>query len=459
MPDHHRSIIRLGLPLLAGNLSMYLYRLADSIMVGRLGVDALAGIAVGTLYATMHEMLVWPIALGTQAVVSRRLGRKLHRDHAAPEGDLGRDDTGIVLIQGVFAGIAAGCTAFILANAAPLVVPWLTPAATAETTLAYVRISMWGLPIMGIASGLRGFAAGVRHTKIVMQAILLSNALNVFLNWVFIFGTLGAPALGVRGAAIGTLVAHVATAVVLGLYVLKARGIQELRRTPARPLPQAAMIGRIVVIGLPSAIQNALAMLFVLLFQGMIGTLGSVYVAVTHVLFNSLRINKTLVGGFANGASILVGNFLGAGRTEDAVGVVRAAQRIAFSIGAVVFCLILAAAPVIGRIFALEGEALRLAALGLRVFAPFFLIELLGYSLEIIFSHNGWGRFVLFSELSTNVVGIIAIPALLIYGFGFGIAGAWGGFALYQVAHAGILGYGHWTRRWLSVEVERSAPH
>ena len=98
----------------------------------------------------------------------------------------------------------------------------------------------------------------------------------------------------------------------------------------------------------------------------------------------------------------------------------------------------------------------RSLVVGLRFFAPFFLVEVLAYSLEIVFTHNGWGRYVLMSEAVTNLGGIVAITALAVFVFSWGHWGAWAGFATYQVGHAVILGYGLRSGRWLHAAVEES---
>lgn len=440
------KILRIGVPLLAGNLSIYLYRLADSIMIGRLGVDALAAIAVATVYTAVHEMFIWPTALGTQAIASRRFGRE--------ENDADRPAVRAVLPQALWAGLAAGIGAGVLSLAAGVLVPRFAAAAAADA-LGYVRISRLAFPLMGIASGFRGYLAAIQRTRVVMSAILISNVANVVLNAVFIFGLGPAPALGVRGAAIGTVTAHVLNAAILATVALRASA-DGVRRsgTPVPHRPDRVMVRRILAIGFPVAVQNAFAMAVVLTYQWILGSIGAVYQAVTHVLFSTFRINKTLVGGFANGASILVGNALGRRDDEEAHRIVRSQQIIALAIGGAVFLGVTVAPGGVARLFSLAGSSRALLIEGLRFFAAFFLVEILAYSLEIIFTHNGWGRFVLISEVSTNLVGILAVSALSVFVVGWGYRGAWAGFAVYQMGHALILYGGLRSGRWLRVSVE-----
>ncbi len=433
-------ILRLGAPLLAGNLSMYLYRLADSVMVGRLGVEALAAIAVATVYTAVHEMFIWPTALGTQAIASRRFGREEHNRRAPAVRE--------VLPQAVYAGLVAGSFAAGLSLFAGILVPQFAAAAT-EDAVGYVRISRLAFPAMGFAAGLRGYLAAVHRTRIIMAGIVVSNIANVALNAVFIFGLGPAPALGVRGAAIGTVAAHILNALILTGAVLTTR----IDRTISlRPSP--VMVRRILAIGFPVAIQNAIAMAVILGYQWILGSIGALYQAVTHVLFSAFRLNKTLVGGFANGASILVGNALGQREQDRAREVVRAQQIVAGTVGILVFLFVTLLPHLVADLFSLTGEARGILEEGLRFFAPFFLIEVLGYSLEIIFTHNGWGRFVLASEVSTNVLGILLLSSVAVFILGWGYRGAWAGFALYQLTHALMLYGGFRSGRWVNISVE-----
>lgn len=431
-----KQILILGTPLLGSHLAMYLYRLADAVMVGRLGVTPLAAIAIATLYTNVHEMFVWPVALGTQAITSRRFGRA--------ESSSTAGDSDEVVTSGLVAGLIAGSGASILALAAPFLLPLLSPE-LARLAVPYVLINAASFPLIGAASALRGYLSAVHRTRIVMVGIVSSNLLNIALNAVFIFGLAGMPALGVTGAAIGTVGARV-----LNLLVLGAATIGSVNRSR----PTWALTRRILLVGAPVAIQNAIAMTVVLLYQAMLGTIGAVYQAVTHVVFSTFRINKTLVGGYANASSILVGNALGRDDQTEAIDYFRAQQVIGIGVGLFVCVVVLTLPATLARAFDLEGQAFLLAVRAFRFFAPFFLIEIAAYSLEIIFTHNGWGRFVLMSEAITNVIGIIALPAAAIFLFSLGYWGAWAGFVVYQVGHAAILYAGYLSRRWISIDVE-----
>jgi MATE family multidrug resistance protein len=446
-------IYKLGFPLLAGNLSHYLLHAADAAMVGHLGSGPLAAIAVGGMFAGMLFVMVWPVSAGTQALTSRRFGRQEARPG---QGDYARlvAETGEVLDHAQIVSLLAGLLAFGISFASPVLLGLIiADELLVEGALSYILILRWGLPAVGLAMALRGFLGGVNRTRILMRATLGANGLNVLLNYLLIYGKLGFPALGLRGAALGTLIADVFALFYL-LLASRRLGIFRTYSTFRFRNLKSVLLKRISLASLPIAVQNSIALLIMLLFEAMVSRIGTVYLAVTHIVLSFFRINKTLVGGFAQGAAILVGNALGAGRQRDAVKTIQACEIIGAAIAGSLLLAALLVPNLMVRIFSSEAQVLSVGIPALRFFAVFFFIEVLGYTFEIVFTGNGWGSYVLLSEFLTNVVFILGLTFLLTRVFGFGVYAAWLSFALYQVFHALILLRGFLSRKWLEVRLD-----
>jgi MATE family multidrug resistance protein len=448
-----RRIYRLGFPLLAGNLSHYLLHVADAAMVGHLGSGPLAAIAVGGMFAGVLFVMVWPVSAGTQALASRRYGRQQAR-RADEDDEALTAATGEVLGHAQLVSLLAGLLAFSLSFIAPLVLNLIiADGVLVRGALSYILILRWGLPAVGLAMALRGFLGGINQTRVLMQATLTANGLNILLNYLLIYGRFGFPALGLRGAALGTLIADLFALAYLMLASLK-RGIFRAYRPWRRRALKPALLRRISLASLPMAVQNCIALLIMLLFEAMVSRIGTVYLAVTHIVLSFFRINKTIVGGFAQGTAILVGNALGAERHRDAVRVMKACELLGALIGGILLLAALLVPGLLVRIFSGEPEVIAAGIPALRFFAIFFFIEVLGYSFEIVFTENGWGAYVLFSEFLTNVLFILGLTFLLTRVFAFGIYAAWLSFAIYQVMHALILFMGYLNGKWLKVRLD-----
>lgn len=438
-----KEIVVLGVPMLASQLSHFFLHAADTAMVGRLGTVPLAGIGMGSLFSAVLFTAVWPVWLGVQALAARRNGSGREFDRV---GEV--VDTGIVI------GLVAAAAGFAGSFAAPWIIGRLTgDPLIREYAAGYVSVMRFLLPAVAFASASSGFLAAVKRTKSIMIANIGKNVINIALNYVLIFGKLGFPAMGIRGAALGSVISEWLSA----LFLVSRVMAPELRlkyRTLFFDRVSAPVAGSILRTSLPPMVQNQAALFMFLVFEGFLGRLGAVYLAATHVVFSLFSINKTLVGGFADGASILVGNALGAGDTGKARRCFHAQEIIALAIGSAVLLAALLFPSSLASIFTGDPESLAAATRAVRIFAPFFFIEVLGYSFELIFAGNGWGRFVLCSEFSTNVLFMIGLSWLLLFHFGLGAEAGWYSFGVYQVAHASILFSGFLSGRWKKVEVE-----
>ncbi len=455
---HIKEIILLGIPLLAGNFSFYLLQIADTIMVGRLGTEPLGAIAMAGLFSGILMTFIWPVSIGVQALASRRLGRykKAEREGTSIPGS-GAVPVGTTLDNGIIVGIIMGGLSFASSYTAPFFLSLLLKdPALQPLSLSYIRIIKWGLPLGGVMMAAQGFLGGIRKTKYIMAANIGGSLVNIALNYLFIFGKLGFPPLGMAGAALGTVAAELLQVVYLFFCILDEKELK-LYRTLRFGTLDSTLMKNMVKVFSPLVVQNIFALSVFLVYESIIGGIGTVYLAATSVIFSVFRINKTIVGGFARGSAILIGNALGAREEQTSVLLVHAAAKISAVIGAVVLAVVLISPEHVVSVFTKDPAVLSIGIKAMYFFAAFFFIEVLGYTLEIIFGGTGWGRYVLLSETTTNIVFIIGASLLLHTFFpSWGIYAVWCGFALYQVGHASILFIGYLSKRWLKIEVEKN---
>jgi Na+-driven multidrug efflux pump len=195
-------------------------------------------------------------------------------------------------------------------------------------------------------------------------------------------------------------------------------------------------------------------MLIMLFYEAMVENIGAVYLAATHIVLSFYRINKTVVGGFSHGCAILIGNALGAEDKRAAKSVMHAGYLIGTAIGLIVFAFVFFFPDRVAAIFTGPGLTLNTAIAALKFFAPFFFFEILGFTFEMVFTGNGWGKFVLFSEFITNVLFILIFTFVTTRLFGMGPGLAWWGFGLYQLFHSAILHAGYKSELWMNAKVD-----
>ena len=217
-----REVARLAVPALAALLAEPLFLLADSAVVGSLGVVPLAGLGVaGTVLTTAVGVFVF-LAYATTAAVARRLGA---------------DDLPSALRQGVDGmwlalglGLAVAAAAWPAARQLALALGASPEVADAATT--YLRASLPGLPAMLVVLAATGVLRGLQDTRTPLVVAVTGALANVPLNVVLVLGPGPVPALGLAGSGLGTAVAQLAMATALGVVV--ARGARR-HGVPLRP--------------------------------------------------------------------------------------------------------------------------------------------------------------------------------------------------------------------------------
>ncbi|HHW84148.1 MAG TPA: MATE family efflux transporter, partial [Actinomycetales bacterium] len=222
-----RRILALAIPALATLVAEPLLVVADTVIVGMLGVAQLAGLTIASSVLGVVVGLCIFLAYGTTATVSRRLGAG---DRAgAIQGGI----DGMVL--GVVVGAVLGIT--MAALAAPVLSLYgATPAATAHG-VTYLKIVAAGVPAQLVILASTGVLRGLQDTRTPLYVVLGIATLNVALNILFVLG-LG---MGIGGAALGTAVSQWTGAAILSAVVLRGGRCEGvgLRFAPAGVLAQA----------------------------------------------------------------------------------------------------------------------------------------------------------------------------------------------------------------------------
>jgi putative MATE family efflux protein len=286
------AIMTFGLESLVG--------LVDALMVGRLGADAVAGVGVGTQILHAVSVLNMALATGTVALVARHVG--------AQQRGVAED----VLVQSIY-------TAVLMSLAITIPVFWWAPelvaifkvdAGVLVNGTDFVRGIILGVPSMAtfavIAAALRG--AGDMRTPLMIGGLV--NLLNVGLAYVLIFGKLGLPALGVRGAALASATAFTVGVLLAGLSLLRPGSALRLGRHHLRP--NLGIVRRIAAVGSPTGIEQFLMQVGFLLYLGIAARYGTSAVAAYFIGVRILALSFLPGFGFSAAASTIVGQQLGA---------------------------------------------------------------------------------------------------------------------------------------------------
>src|SRR3954466_6359662 len=205
-----RPMLALAAPVVAAELGWVTMGIVDTIMVGRLGAGAIgaAGLA-SNLFFTI-AVFAMGLLLGLDPLVAQAFGaRRLDECHRW-------------LVDGVWLGliVTLPMAAIVLGMNATLHLGGLPPEVVVLAR-PYLAILTWSLPPLLLYVAFRRYLQAMNLVRPVMIALVTANIVNAAANWVLIFGHLGAPAMGVRGSALATLLARVFMAAFLLLVIVR----------------------------------------------------------------------------------------------------------------------------------------------------------------------------------------------------------------------------------------------
>ena len=434
-----KRILLLALPIVGGMVSQNIMNLVDTAMVGSLGDAALAAVGLGGFANFMFMALLLGLSTGVQTIAARRKGEGLH------------DQTAVALNGGLLVLICvAPPLAAILYWAIPTIYPYLnSDPAVIEQGVPYLQARVLAMFFMGANFAFRGYWNGVDLPRLYMGTLIAMHASNIFLNWVLIFGNLGAPALGVQGAGIASALS---TVVGFTIYIFlgfrHARDASFLQRAPSR-----AHVATLLRLSLPTGIQQLFfATGFVLTFW-IIGQVGTRDMAAATVILN-LTLVALLPGlGLGLAASTLVSQALGRNDPEDAA---RWGWDVA-RIGMVALALLGLPGAIwpelLLGIFIHDPETMAVATFPMRLVGIGMAVEGLG----MVMMHNllGAGDNKRVMKVAVVAQWGLFLPLAYLVGpvLGFGLAVIWCLQVGYRAGMAGVFTW-FWMRRgWAGIRV------
>lgn len=299
-----QEILALALPIIGGMTSQNILNLVDTAMVGRLGADALAGVGIASFLSFLMVAAVTGMSSAVQAQAARRVGEAKH------------DQTAVSLNGGLLFSLAYGLPVSVLLwfASGPIVHALLDDPAAADEGAAYFQMRILAIAFVGMNFAFRGFWSAINQTRLYMRTLIIMHVVNIFLNYVLIFGHFGFPPMGTAGAGLGTAISiMLGTGIYFFLALRHARGSGFMEKMPSRE-----QIGSLLKLGLPSSIQQVLfAGGFTALFW-IIGHIGTAELAVANVLINITLVAILPGMGFGIAAATLSGQALGRQQPEHA---------------------------------------------------------------------------------------------------------------------------------------------
>jgi len=392
----------LALPMMTGMLFHTLYAVVDTAFVGRLGPEALAAITfVGPLFFVAIA-LSSGLATGITAAVAQAIGREdaAAADRIASNG----------LVLGLGLGVAFGLAGLLLG---PALVRLLgAEGATVDQGWAYFQLLALGMPLFFFSSVLRAVLTGEGDAKTPMVIMAISTVVNLVLDPLLIF-TAG---MGIKGAALATILAQIlATAIFSWLVLVRRRTFTRFR--VSLMAPDLPVIMRILRVGLPTTVSALVMSAGMMLCNWLLAHFGQItvagYGAGTRV---DMMVSMPLLG-LSSGAIAVIGMFAGARRADLVRSTTLYTYRWALILGLSFGCTAWLASGLVMRLFTQDAAAIEVGRvyLGYMVFA--YPLMALGMTSGRVLQGLGYGLPALvITTVRVLLVGVpVAYVAVLLF--------------------------------------------
>ena len=303
----YRKLLALTLPILLQNIITNSLGLVDTFMVGTMGQGPLAGVTLANIPVFVFQLMMFGIQSGSSVLISQYHGK----------GD--SKSINRVIGIGVYAACSLGLVFALIMGFLPNQFMGLfgNDASVIATAARYARIVGWSYFFDSFVQVYIGAHRAMGNPNRGLYILMISMTCNTFLNWVLIFGNLGAPRLEVEGAALATLIARAIACIISVVWAIRDRRFPLDSALFFRP--GVEMTRRFIRFATPVMCNETLWGLGTSLFPTIMGHMdGSEEILAAYAIAGNIT-NLCTVGVFAiaGAAAILVGQAVGSGRTDE----------------------------------------------------------------------------------------------------------------------------------------------
>lgn len=459
-----KEVLRLSFPVILSNLSRVLMSIFDVAMVGRLGAEALAATGMGAMLLWGALSLVLGIRTAVQTVSSRRLGQKL--DHEA--GTAFHNG----LIMATLYALPMSIAGWLWAK--DILPFFINDVKATPLSVDYTSIVFLSLLFSAYSFVFQGFFTGVEKTKIHMTVTITSNVLNVYLNAGLIYGSNGIktfftetapslaflsslwewttfPALGVKGAALATLIASTWMA---GHYFTFLFSKQIKDRFAVFSLSSnRSMMKRQLRLAAPQGLQEMFIAVGWSMFYKIVGMIGLIELATTELLFTIMHASFMPALGVGQACSTLVSKYMGEKKIEKSVSSIKESIRFAEYIMGIMGLSFILFPKFYLLIFTNDPEIIRLGVFGLRMIGAVQFLDAIGFVLW--FALAGAGNTIFPAMVESTLTWVVIVLGSYIFGvkLGLGFTAPWVLFPIYMGLFAGIMVWKINKGDWKDIQV------
>ncbi len=339
----YKTALTLALPIVLQNMITIGVNIMDTIMLGSYGEIQLSGSSLANEFINIFHILCMGMGCGAAVLTAQFWGRK----------DTKSLKYAITIMMRICLTLAAIFTIASIVAPSFIMGIFTTDPEVIEKGRIYF---LWSSPtylLMGISLTMTLVLRSMRKVMVPLITSIICFFVNIFFNWVFIFGNFGAPEMQIAGAALGTLIARIVETAIIGGYILfidKDVGfrIKDLFGTTGGLVPTYLKYS------IPVLISDGMLALGNSMVSIIMGHIGTEFVAANAIIATIVRLSTVFTQGLGQASSVMTGNSLGRGDKDTAYTQGVTFVTLSFIIGVFAALVILALSPFIINMYNIE---------------------------------------------------------------------------------------------------------
>jgi MATE family multidrug resistance protein len=443
----YREVLYLAFPLILSTSSWSIQHFVDRMFLAWYSPHAIAAaMPSGILNYTIMSLFI-----GTASYVTTFIAQ--YQGAGRPER------IGPVLWQGLYLSLAGGILILCLIPFSGRIFDMVghEPAIRKEEVVFFQYLCLGGFPVIA-SSALSGFFSGRGKPWPIMWVDIVSTAITIVLDYLLIFGSHGFPAMGMKGAAVATVISAFCSLLMYLALIMRPSHNRDFRVISGWK-PEKELFLRIMRFGFPSGIQFCLDMAGFTIFILILGRLGTVSLAASNIAFNINTLAFMPMIGFSIAVSVCVGQYLGRGRPD-------LAQRSTYSgfgmtvlyMSSIAFLYVavpdIFVDPFVYQTHSAEYADIRSLSIVLLRFVAFYsLFDTMNVIFASAIKGAGDTRFIMYMVVLVSAFVLVIPTYLALVVFGQGLMIAWVLATLYVI----VLGFSFLVRflqgKWKSMRV------
>ena len=375
----YKRLFILTLPIVIQNLITTSLNMLDTLMIGRLGEVELAAVGVANQFYFLYSLLAMGVGAGCSILIAQLWGKK--------------DEEKIhsVLKLGLIGAIGFALVFMLIGffGSEQIVALFNSDSDVVRLGSEYLRISIFSYFVSAISFVFAGALRSIGNSALPMWGSLAGLVINGVLNAILIFGLFGAPALGVAGAAIATLIARIVEClIILVVVTLKVKPLRlTLKDFKHLDMP---MLKLLYTTALPVVLNEACWGLANVTYTMIYGYIGVNAIATTQITSTIINLFTIVIFGMAHASVVIIGNEIGANREENGLLYAKKIVRLSVIVGVVMALTLALLAPLIVKMYNVS-ELVRQDAMKILIIYAIFMLPRVYNGVQIVGILRGGG--------------------------------------------------------------------